>query len=433
MKRNILFIAVLCALVSPVFGATMRAKLSNIKDAEQALKLYQTDASTNQLKREFFESIFFSFPWEVLTSAQQQRLKKYWQDLPADSRKAVEKKGEAHEQVATSIVLMETAKTHPHHHRPHHKPHPPVNVPPPGSEQDIKKGEFDTKHSHAKPSSGIASQPALPKPPVHKVPVVPAHKKNLYGRVGRRDVVYAPADGDASEVQISTKSPINITDKVSSPQKIGLIDGFPAIGVYGTPYVFRTRLALIELGPQQLVKIPDAIAQQLTNKKVDLHVVINGLLHGGKTDRVNNLVYHGWTAKLEGTDRFSVNVPMGIFMANGVKAAPAESVAFDRLQGSNVNPHDPLDLSPNNARFEIIEGRNVATFWSIAQYKDAATVTFHVILNNQDMVDVLRVCLDHAYNNDDVTYWLGTLAKSANGPDKVAIEKAVATINQLLR
>lgn len=424
-------ILLLLSLAAPLCASSKIAdKIHRARDTKEVLALWVTDAKTHEQQEAYFATIFEAYPWETFSTEQQRELSKFWIAMNPKSRDAARKwlpKDTAAKLDRTPPPLPPLPpKKHTHHqHHPHHGV-----VPPPGSEKDIKGSEFDTKHTHGAPKS---------KPQPKKSAASAASASSalpLAVRVDGGAVVYAPADGDAHEFQMSVKSPQQLTDKVVFPGTIGLLSGFPAIGVYTSErYFFRPRLALIELGPQHVKQVADIIGQKIEAKKIDVHVVINGLLHEGKVDRVNNLVFHAWTANIEGGDRFSVNVPMGIFLANGVKAAADSPVSVNSLQAASVNPHDGTHLSPNNARFEIIEGRRVVTFWSMAQYKDQATVTFHVIINDPKLVDLLKVCLSDALTSDELVGCLVNLADKGIGKvgeDRSALEGATAIIGLLL-
>jgi hypothetical protein len=255
----------------------------------------------------------------------------------------------------------------------------------------------------------------------------------------------------AGEFQLSTVNPKKITDPQVFPQQINLLGGAPTIGVYGTPYVWRLRTALIELAPKSLVEVPEVVLNRtiealkipgdlIAKRKFDaaelqrikLHVLISGPLQS--QERVNNLLFHGWAAGVENSARFNAGVPMAAFLGRGVKATSAGSIAFDQaLRAESVNPHDPNDLSPNNARFEIEAGRNIVSFWSVAAYKGAATITFHVIINDPKLNDRFKACSKTAQMALDFVNCLDALsALLGAGQDKTTLDAARVTIAQLL-
>jgi hypothetical protein len=373
----------LCLWVNLISAAGLPAQADLIRtvrksvDPQAAMVLFNTRAATPELKQAFFATVFTVHPWEIFSDAQKNELLMAWLALPEKNKTEIRKqaKGSLPEIFSGKAPTQPTqpaATTAAKPHRPA-LAHRPLTL---AQQRTASAGEIDRKYAEQRPFSPRS---------------VMAVKTLL-----RSNRSIASVDAGSPEFQLSTKNQTGVTDKVGYTKTIGLLDGFPAIGVYGTPYLFRTRAVLLELSHRALVQLPTSVREQIKTNKVDIHVIVSGLLHGGKTERVNNLVFHGWAAKIEGKDRFNANVAVGIFMPKGVKAAPSESAAFGSMKGESVNPHDPLDLSPNNVRFEIEQGRKVATFWSVGQHKDAATVTFHVIINDETTLALLNVCISKA-------------------------------------
>jgi hypothetical protein len=245
-----------------------------------------------------------------------------------------------------------------------------------------------------------------------------------------QDSYGAPKPHGKGEVQLSLINPKQITDTIQHPTGgINLYGGFPAIGVYGPSYNFRTRLLLIELPSKSLAAAPEIVRKAVSVPNVDLHVTIHGPLQSPAAGAINNLVFHGWTAKVEGSNRFSVNVPMGIFELQGI--APS-AIAHNSLRAEQVYPHDPADLSPNNATFQIIGDRSVVSFWSVAQHKNTASVTFHVIIPNPKLISSLADGLVHALTAADVIDRLTDLIGDVADDDGKTLMAARDTIIKLL-
>lgn len=290
-------------------------------------------------------------------------------------------------------------------------------------------------------TNGMTIAPAhRPVPVLQPVPKLDAGKNehaqlqtiNRITQAGRpsQDSHGTPQSHGKGEVQFSLINPKQITDIVQYPTSgINLHGGFPAIGVYGPNYNFRNRVLLIELPSKSLSAAPEIVRKAISVPNIDLHVTIHGPLQTQAAGNINNLVFHGWTAKVEGSNRFSVNVPMGIFELQGV--APS-AIAHNALRAEQVYPHDPADLSPNNATFQILDDRSVVSFWSVAQYKNTATATFHVIIPNQKLISSLTQSFEYALTAADVIDRLTDLACDVAGEDRKTLLAACDTIVKLL-
>ena len=115
-----------------------------------------------------------------------------------------------------------------------------------------------------------------------------------------------------------------------------------------------------------------------------------------------NIIFHPWIIKLrqdigESINNFSVNVPMGVFEANGIVP---QDIGNNTLQPLAVNPHD-IHYSPNNAQIMPDGNRSIYTFWTQAQYNNQNIISFIMIINN----DLLSQSIMYKMQEDpDITY-----------------------------
>lgn len=187
-----------------------------------------------------------------------------------------------------------------------------------------------------------------------------------------------------------------------------LCTGIPTIGHYrAEEYNLRKRLLLFEQNihdPGEHILnalFPDMHTRSRADKINRLRALGDRaqfftLYHGTVIDPTAddphhnyNLVYHPWVASWSGAEYSNPLVSMGIFDTDGVGAATqGSSIAINRLNGESVNTH-PAEpgvaaMSPDNARFHIDNGREIATFTSVAMSPDRQRIiiTRHILANS---------------------------------------------------
>jgi hypothetical protein len=226
-----------------------------------------------------------------------------------------------------------------------------------------------------------------------------------------------------------------------------LLRGIPAIGIYGNPYNFRSRLALIKLPPLMIVNaMPEQLKQQLmsalggktidqafSTKTIYAQIMVNGQTPDKKPGPYNMVFHPFGYAYNKPMLLFSNNVPMGIFNPDGISNL---DIATNQFTALNVNAHDGtgLLLSPNNARFKVTPGRALSTFWSAAYSpnKRFVTITYHILANNDTMQKALVAIFQQSETLSDVLTRLKIQVEQMSGADRRALENAVEKIHTMV-
>lgn len=245
--------------------------------------------------------------------------------------------------------------------------------------------------------------------------------------------------------------PLRTPEEIREAKPYYLLRGMPAIGIYGDPYNFRNRFALIKLSPKMMAPaMPEQLRQQLIRalapgKTIDqaLHgkIVYAQIMVTGQTQDKKpgpfNMVFHPFAYTFNNKKKsFSNNISMGIFNADGVNPTP-KGITFNRFQGQNVTPHpgkDAFALSPDNAKFNITPGRAVSTFWSAAYSpnKQYVTITYHILANTDAMQTEFADIFQQSDTLADVLTRLQLQAEQISDPDKQALENAIETIRSMV-
>jgi hypothetical protein len=120
---------------------------------------------------------------------------------------------------------------------------------------------------------------------------------------------------------------------------------------------------------------------------------------------------------------------MGIFDLRGVEPV---SLAHNSLRAESVNPHPDRRLSPNNAQFKVMPDRSVVSFWSVAQYKDHAAITFNIIITHPGLFNALAGLLKNAITAQDLLNRLKDISAMTTDDDLRTLNNAHAMIIKLL-
>lgn len=201
----------------------------------------------------------------------------------------------------------------------------------------------------------------------------------------------------------------------------------PIIGFYDTGgYKIRMPLMVVE-GAVDLLKhaSSDLYAQvsDISADKVKFYINIWGPFFGENlpASNPNNVVFHEIVAQWTGLhEPFSVTINGGLFEPNGVinagKYAPGNggSIPFDSLQPIEINPHDGR-WSPNNARFKLIDGRNIVSFWLVGKHDKHAVVTLNLIINS-DSGGLGAKLIDDLKRSDNLATLIRGFDRSAERP-----------------
>jgi hypothetical protein len=258
------------------------------------------------------------------------------------------------------------------------------------------------------------------------------------------------AYGFPGEFQINLIEHKNTLSSKPTPYgNLGLYNHIPAIGFYQSPYLFTLRLALIELDPQMIEHgMPSSLKTALmkslapgksfndilATKTLYAHIMISGDIEGKKQ---YNLVFHPFGYSFMGKLLFNINMPMGVFDANGIEAT-SQGISFGSFQAQNVNAHNGKDFafSPNNARISVPANRSVSTFWSAAYSpnKQFITITYHIMANNLQTQTAFEKFIRGATNIADLLNTMKTTEDTlANPNDRNALEETIKTINIILK
>ena len=150
----------------------------------------------------------------------------------------------------------------------------------------------------------------------------------------------------------------------------------------------------MQLAPELIKKAPQIIKGLVppTAKDVIFNIVINPA-----EQKTYNMVFHAWARNWYPNKLFDINIPMGIFLGDGLQPTQFGSIKFNKLNPENVHVHpgaeeDTIAYSPHNAQFTVTPNREFSSFWSLAVSPDKqhAIVTFHTLANTphaQKMVE----------------------------------------------
>lgn len=249
-----------------------------------------------------------------------------------------------------------------------------------------------------------------------------------------------------------------------------LISTVPALGFYrrSIPYLFRTRCLLLQFDPiASWDYLPPSVQRVLTSVRLGTRSSIRAVIavheklkyadgdDVAKASRLVNLLYHSWVGEVLGKERnFKINLPMGIFEFDGIESyAPPKfdiphdyakkrrhgadahfAIPFGRLGNQTVHEHNAY--SPDNARFVITAGSNIATFWSVAVYPGSthALVAFHVLINGEDEAELIcNQAIRSASTMKEILQRLyDAVLPALTGKDKETLRKAIIIIRDLI-
>lgn len=122
-------------------------------------------------------------------------------------------------------------------------------------------------------------------------------------------------------------------------------------------------------------------------------------------DRVYNVVFHPDVQRWRSSDGdFNTNLLAGLFAPNGVvQAAKGEAIPFNTFGMVNVNKHDRIYYSPDNARFQLEPGRRIITFWTavLSEDKTKTAIAFNIIVDEQALSEEIGAIVSDSENSDD--------------------------------
>jgi len=251
---------------------------------------------------------------------------------------------------------------------------------------------------------------------------IPA-KNNFYAAIG--------LDWDSSKLS----RPKNIVEKFEYPDLNKYNQGYPAMPMI----VLENNYSLFDVFVSQIIK--DNLLD-ISPENIDFYVEISSGFGFYDKERRYNMIFHGAMADWYAADMaaagfnfatgsFSKNLPMGIFVFNGIEHH-AGDIAKNELRPKDVHVHNDL-YSPDNAGFIIESGRHMVTFWSVAKSneKNRAVVTFHILfdwdLQNKFKDRVLRISRDELNVIDlrQLLNELNGLSSLLGGDDQIAWQAAM--------
>lgn len=253
---------------------------------------------------------------------------------------------------------------------------------------------------------------------------------------------FQTVDQHENEFQLSLSPQKSITKILPN---LSLFAGVPAIGIYGTPYDFRTRIALIEMNSAIVGKLlPEVLGQKLREimgdyraDQIKSYVMISGKAQ--KTSNIYNMVFHPVVSVWQQPQRhFNLRTTMGLFDPNGIGAATGpESIGINSFTTPHVNVHasqlpDIDDASPNNAQFAIYQNRAISTFWSaaVSSERKRAVVTFHILVNDSNLEVGIQKQIKRSQNLGQLLQNLSSIPL-ANQADQQAFKNALAKIREM--
>ncbi len=250
-----------------------------------------------------------------------------------------------------------------------------------------------------------------------------------------------------------------------------LISAAPSLGFYrklhGGGYVFRDRYMLVQFDPMaHWILLPESVRQvlesvRINNGAIRANITMHSWLQADRQARESRLVFvlfHEWVGEvMNKLENFKIDLPMGIFEPDGVenytesKFSSVVNEAYARKSGISKNSKSGIPFgrlgtqtvhrhggySPDNARFVITAGRDLATFWSVSVYpgNKHAMVTFHILVNSEEIGDVILfqvIKLEDTLKNVLRGLHDKVLPVIPNQEDKNALYKAIYTIRNLI-
>lgn len=159
-------------------------------------------------------------------------------------------------------------------------------------------------------------------------------------------------------------------------------------------------------------------------------------------NRVYNVVFHPDVQRWRLSDNdFNTNLMVGLFAPNGVvQAGGDEAIPFNTFGMVNVNKHDQIYYSPDNARFQLEPGRHIVSFWTAALSEDKTktVIAFNVIIDqqmlNDQMSNIVNNSEDFDGDNGAVLAQIAALVAShahMSAADKQAMRDAIALIKRI--
>ncbi len=182
----------------------------------------------------------------------------------------------------------------------------------------------------------------------------------------------------------------------------------PAIGVYGNPINIRKPLLLCELSSDLLqAHVPKTLSDELA-KYSNVQKSFCAVMHGPFPVKVlkQNMFFHGFLADCipPVAGKIRSNLKMGVFGTQGISnVGQKDSMPFDKLQERDVHFHDKC-LSPNNAHIGMIDGRSIASFWSVIVSPDGkrVAVTYNVLINHVSLAQTINAYLSQSMDFPDL-------------------------------
>lgn len=225
------------------------------------------------------------------------------------------------------------------------------------------------------------------------------------------------------------------SQKITSHCIFEVLDVVPTFGVYGPGYPFRNRLSLIEMDPKMLDKAPAKITKSLNDNRIPSSTIYFFTMIAGYKEFAGNtlnMIFHpllGRNRNWKGGN-FNENVLMGLFDINGIQP---QDLSVDSLSEISVHYHD-RHFSPNNARFTVNTGRNLATFWTVGIPKNPKfiAVTYHLLVNKKDLSDRLEAAFANANHFDEVFDALKQQKTSLDAQDTQALEGFIAELKRII-
>lgn len=231
-------------------------------------------------------------------------------------------------------------------------------------------------------------------------------------------------------------SSIIIPQPISYPGMPQLLTILPQLGQYSDQYPTQNIIGLIQLNPATMAQnLPAEIKNKLPKniQNFNLNILISETLDRPISSLTYNFVLHPWIYGIMKTNYFNVNPTAGFYLPQGINLHDLDN---NQQRPLNVNAHNGggIHFSPDNGKFTIQPGREIATFWSTALYNTNALVTFHIIVNSLSTQNNFaragqQAPFVGAYLQNIERTVIPTLRAEA---DKTTLANAVATIKAIL-
>lgn len=240
-------------------------------------------------------------------------------------------------------------------------------------------------------------------------------------------------------------------------KNMGLLLGYPAIGVYNAEgYNLRKKLIMATIPVKAFMQALPMPLQKMIHGFVNIDIVKNstasfialGTVMDQKADSPDqsyNIVFHPWAGlryiNNDSINFFEENVPMGIFEADGVQElgdknlnsnSPMANLSFNQLSAKNINWHAPAHMSPNNAQFRVVPGRQFATFLAIALTPDNShlSLTYFLLANSKEAELLIARSAQKANTFNELDQYITELLLEApfSAEDKNTVNQWLSTM-----